>query len=55
MIVIFLLPSVDVGSSSSVNDDAMIYFLFLPSVKVGRISIVNIYVCYLFATLGECW
>ena len=51
--VIFFLSSVNVDSSSSVNDGDMIYFLFLPSVNVGSTSEVNVYVYYLFAIFSE--
>ena len=51
MIVIFFLPSVNVGSSSSVNGDVR----FLPSVKVGRSLAVNVDDCYLFAAFSERW
>ena len=54
-LVIFLLPSVNVGSSSPVNGGAKIYFLFLPSVKVGRSPVVKVGDCYLFATFSERW
>ena len=54
MFVIFLLSSVNVDSSSSVNGGDIIYFLFLPSVNVGSTSAVNVGVCYLFAIFSEC-
>ena len=55
MIYFLFLSSVNIDSSLSVNGRGMIYFLFLPSVKIGRTSVVNIDVCYLLATLRECW
>ena len=51
--VIFLLSSVNVDSSLSVNGGDMIYSLFLPSVNVGRTSAVNADVCYLFDIFSE--
>ena len=53
MFIIFLLYSVNVDTSSSVNDGDMIYFLLLPSVNVGRTSVVNVDVYYLFAIFSE--
>ena len=52
--LIFLLSSVNVDSSSSVNDGGMI-FSNLPSVNVGSASIVNVGVSYLFAIISERW
>ena len=40
------------GSSSSVNDDGMI-FSNLPSVNVGSTSAVNVGASYLFAIFSE--
>ena len=54
MFVIFLVSSVNVDSSSSVNSGDMIYFLFLASVNVGSTSPVNVGVSYLFASFSEC-
>ena len=56
MFVTFLLPSVNVGSSLSVNGDVMIFFS-LPSVKVGRSPSVNVGGVILFplSTLSERW
>ena len=53
MFVIFLLSSVNIDSSSSVNGGGMIYFLFLPSVNVGRTSAVDVDAYYLFAIFSE--
>ena len=51
MFVIFILSSVNVDSSSSVNNDGMI-FSNVPSVNVVSTSAVNGGVCYLFAIIS---
>ena len=55
VIVIFLLPSVKVGSSPSVNVDAMVFIFSLPSVKGSMSLAMNVDDCYLFSTFSECW
>ena len=54
MFLIFLLSSVNGGSSSSVNGDGMI-FSNLPSVNVVSTSAVNVGVSYLLAIISEWW
>ena len=55
VIVIFLVPSRNIGSSPSLIVGAIIFLFSLPSVKVGRSPSVKVGDCYLFATLSECW
>ena len=48
--------SMNVGSSSSVNGDAMIFLFLLPSVNVGSSQLVNVGVVISFPyTFSERW
>ena len=55
VIVIFLIPSVNVGSSPLVSVGAMIFLFSLPLVKVGSSPSVNVGDCYHFSTFSERW